>query len=72
MVEDGAGAVEDGAGVAHGALDGALVWDPVGDLDGDGVGDGVHPVSSWRRDFTEADASSGVGSPARGDRVGSG
>jgi len=49
--------VEDGAGVVHGAQAGALVGDPDGDLDGDGVGDGAHQVSSWRRDFTEADAS---------------
>ena len=70
MVEDGVGAV-DGVpvGVADGALDGALVGDPDGD--GVAVGDGV-PLSSWRRDFMEADVSSGVLSLARGDRVGSG
>jgi len=64
MAEDGAGVV-DGAQV--GVADGALV----GDLDGDGVGDGADPPSSWDQDFTEADASSGALSLARGDRVGS-
>jgi hypothetical protein len=67
MVEDGGAGVVDGAQVG-----GALAGDPDGDLDGDGVGDGVHQVSSWRQDFTEADASSGVLSLARGDRAGSG
>ena len=64
MVEDG------GAGVVDGAQVGAAL---AGDPDGDGVavGDGV-PLSSWRRDFTAADASSGVLFPARGARVGSG
>jgi len=66
------GMAEDGVGAVDGAQVGALVGGPDGDLDGDGVGDGVHQVSWWRRDFTEADASSGVGSSARGDRVGSG
>jgi hypothetical protein len=69
MVEDGVGVV-DGAQV--GAADGALVGDPDGDLDGEGVGDGADPPSSWDQDFTEADASSGVLSLARGDHVGSG
>jgi len=69
MVEDGVG-VADGAQV--GVADGAPVGDPDGDLDGDGVGDGADQVSSWRRDFTAADASCGVGFPARGDRVGFG
>jgi len=55
-------------------VDGAQVGAALaGDPDGDGVavGDGV-PLSSWRRDFTAADASSGVLFPARGDRAGSG
>ena len=70
MVEDGAGAV-DGAqdGAVDGVPDGALAGDPAGD--GVAVGDGVHR-SSWRQDFTEAYASSGVLSLARGDRAGSG
>jgi hypothetical protein len=34
------------------------------------LGMGRDHVSSWRRDFTEADVSSGVLSLARGDRVG--
>ena len=61
-----------GAGVVDGAPDGALAGGPLGDLDGDGVavGDGADHVSSWRRDFMEADVSSGVLSLARGDRVG--
>jgi hypothetical protein len=69
MVEDGVG-VADGAQV--GVADGAPVGDPDGDLDGDGVGDGADQVSSWRRDFTEADVLSGALSLARGDRVGFG
>ena len=60
----------DGAQV--GVADGALVGDLDGDLDGEGVGDGADPPSSWDQDFTEADASSGALSLARGDRVGSG
>lgn len=61
-----------GAGVVDGAPDGALAGGPLGDLDGDGVaaGDGADHVSSWGRDFTEADVWSGVLSLARGDRVG--
>ena len=69
MVEDGVGVV-DGAQV--GVADGAPVGDPDGDLDGEGVGDGADPPSSWDQDFTEADVSSDVLFPAHGDRVGSG
>ena len=59
------------AGGGAGVVDGARMA-RCGDLDGDGVavGDGADHVSSWRRDFTEADVSSGVLSLARGDRVG--
>jgi len=61
--------VEDGAGVVDGAQVGAAL---AGDPDGDGVAVGADQLSSWRRDFTEADASCGVLFLARGDRAGSG
>ena len=69
-----------GVGAADGAPDGKLDGGPRGDLDGDLPGDqdgdgavagvGADHASSWRRDFTGADALSAVLSVVRGGRAG--
>ena len=71
----GGGTAAAGVGVADGRPGWQVGWGPAGDLDGDAGavgpdGHGADHVSSWRQDFMEADASSGVLSVARGDRAG--
>jgi len=67
----GVGAVV-GVGPSHGLPDGKLAGGPDGadgDRDGVPVGHGADHVTPWRRDFM-ADASSGGGCAAHGDRAG--